>query len=75
MALATIETSGAVVVITGNGHARKDWGMPSILAGVMPDARIFVLGQTEGDAPMDGVFDLILSAAPIVRPDPCDALR
>ena len=69
------DTRGAVVVITGNGHARKDWGMPSILAEVMPNARIFVLGQTEDDAAMDGVFDLILSAAPVARPDPCDALR
>ena len=75
VAQAMRDTRGAVVVITGNGHARKDWGMPSILAEVMPDARIFVLGQTEDDAAMDGVFDLILSAAPVARPDPCDALR
>ena len=75
VAQAMIDTSGAVVVITGNGHARKDWGMPSILDGVLPNAIIFSLGQTEDDAPMDGAFDLVLSAKGVVRPDPCDAFR
>ena len=31
-------TGGPVVVITGNGHARLDWGMPVYLARVAPES-------------------------------------
>lgn len=69
------ETGGPVVVITGNGHARKDWGVPSYLARVAPGATVFALGQgEEGDTP-DGGFDLVLDAPSVEREDPCLAFQ
>ncbi len=51
---------GPVVLITGNGHAREDWGVPAAIARVRPDVRVVSIVQ-EGQ-PVDG-------------PDPCAAFR
>ncbi len=72
---AMAESGGPVAVITGNGHARRDWGVPAFLARVAPDLEVFVLGQTEDDAPLEGGFDEVLSAPAVARPDPCAAFR
>lgn len=69
------ETGGPVAVITGNGHARKEWGVPAILAHAAPDLEVYALGQTEADAPLSGVFDEVVSAATVNRPDPCLAFQ
>jgi uncharacterized iron-regulated protein len=69
------ETGGPVAVITGNGHARRDWGLPTGLARVVPDVTIYVLGQGEAGAEPDGGFDLVLDAPAVDRPDPCEAFR
>ncbi|MFK7753350.1 MAG: ChaN family lipoprotein [Sedimentitalea sp.] len=68
------ETGGPVVVITGNGHARRDWGVPVYLARVRPGVRVFALGQTEAGQ-VDGAFDALLDAPAIERPDPCAAFH
>lgn len=79
LARATVEaleaTGGPVAVITGNGHARRDWGVPAFLARVAPDVDIRVLGQTEDDSPLDGGFDEVISAPAVARPDPCAAFQ
>ena len=72
---AMADTGGPVVVITGNGHARRDWGIPALLAGVAPDLQVRVIGQTEDDAPIDGGFDVVLSAPGVARPDPCATFK
>ena len=69
------ETGGPVAVITGNGHARADWGAPALLAGAAPGIEIVTLGQTEGGAPLDGMFDTVLSSPAAPRDDPCAAFR
>lgn len=69
------ETGGPVVVITGNGHARADWGVPVYLARVRPDLSVFVLGQNEEGSALEGDFDLVLDAPPAEREDPCAAFR
>jgi len=69
------DTGGPVAVITGNGHARRDWGMPAMLARAAPDLDIWVLGQTEADQPLEGVFDSVESAPAPDRPDPCAAFQ
>jgi uncharacterized iron-regulated protein len=69
--LALGETGGPVVVITGNGHARRDWGVPSYLARMAPDVTVFVLGQSEGGRVPEGGFDLVVDADPVDRDDPC----
>lgn len=68
------ETGGPVVVITGNGHARRDWGVPSYI-GRVSEASVLSLGQSEDGVEPDGGFDLILDAPGVERPDPCESLR
>lgn len=71
---ALAETGGPVAVITGNGHARLDWGAPATLAMARPELEILSVGQLE--APEDGApYDVwTVSKAP-ERGDPCDGLR
>jgi uncharacterized iron-regulated protein len=64
-----------VVVITGNGHARRDWGAPAALALAQPDVAIFSLGQSEAGVLPPGRFDAIADAPLVARGDPCDAFR
>ena len=75
-ALAALEeTGGPVVVITGNGHARRDWGVPGLLEVAAPDVEVLALGQFEDAAEADPPFDLWLVTDPVERPDPCAAFR
>ena len=69
---AMAETAGPVVVITGNGHARKDRGLAAYLQRVAPQLRVFALGQSEAGR-IEGVFDAVLDSPEVARPDPCDA--
>ena len=66
---------GPVVVITGNGHARMDWGAPVYLMAAEPDLRVAALGQGEEGAAPSGVFDVVETSPPVDRGDPCDAFR
>lgn len=68
------DTGGPIVVITGNGHARKDWGVPNFLARMKPGLRVFVLGQSEEGA-IQGEFDAVLDAPAVERDDPCAAFH
>ncbi|WP_298844048.1 ChaN family lipoprotein [uncultured Roseobacter sp.] len=69
-------TGGPVVVITGNGHARRDRGMAVYLQRVKPAAAILVLGQgEEGSPPPAGTFDRITTAPAVERDDPCTAFQ
>lgn len=69
------ETGGPVAVITGNGHARADWGIPRFLRRAAPGVTYFALGQTEEGAVLVGAFDAVLDAPGVDRPDPCEAFR
>ncbi|MEY8838978.1 ChaN family lipoprotein [Cribrihabitans sp. XS_ASV171] len=66
------ETGGPVAVITGNGHARKDRGVPAFLARMRPGLRVFVLGQSE-DGQIEGTYDAVLDSPAAEREDPCAA--
>ena len=67
-------TGGPIAVITGNGHARNDRGVPVYLANARPDVLVLSLGQSEAGQ-VAGTFDLVLDAAPVDRPDPCLAFQ
>ncbi|KIN63454.1 DUF399 domain containing protein [Sulfitobacter noctilucicola] len=63
-----------VVVITGNGHARRDWAMPFMLAQAVPTRSIYSIGFVEAPAAAkDDRFDATLVADAAPRDDPCAA--
>lgn len=65
-----------VVVITGNGHAGNDWGVPSMLRIQRMDLAVQSVGQLEQLGPDDvPVFDHWLLTEAVERDDPCAALR
>ncbi len=69
------ETGGPVVVITGNGHARRDRGIPVYLETARPGVDILSVGQLESP-PDDGApFDVWRVTEPAERDDPCDTFR
>jgi uncharacterized iron-regulated protein len=70
---ALTHTGGPVVVITGNGHARADWGVPALIAYAAPEVSVFSLGQSEDGQDLSGAFTLILDAPSPERSDPCAA--
>ena len=68
-------TGGPVAVITGNGHARHDRGLPAALSRAAPDLSITSLGQFETEPEETPPFDLWRVTAPAERPDPCARFR
>lgn len=66
------ETGGPIVVVTGNGHARTDWGAPVYVRAARPDVTTASLGHSEAGR-VAGTFDVVFDSAPIDRPDPCAA--
>lgn len=75
-ALRALETHGApVAIITGNGHARLDWGVPALIGIAQPETTIFALGQFEAAPEGDTPFDAWTVAEPVDRPDPCAAFQ
>lgn len=69
-------TGGPVAVITGNGHARRDRGVPALLSVARPDLEVIALGQfTESRevAPFDAW--VVTEVPPDRLADPCAALR
>jgi uncharacterized iron-regulated protein len=67
---------GPVVVITGTGHARKDTGVPALIAAARPDLAVWSLGQTETGADVDtAAFDAVIVTPPTPRKDPCLAFK
>lgn len=74
--LAALDSHGApVVLITGNGHARTDWGVPAAIARVRPDLRVVSVVQGEGVPGDTPPGDIVLNSAAPVRADPCAAFR
>ncbi|HSG54206.1 MAG TPA: ChaN family lipoprotein, partial [Paracoccaceae bacterium] len=65
------DTGGPVAVITGNGHARADWGVPALLAHAAPRTVVFTLLQAEPEGTVPGGGDLTLASPAPERGDPC----
>ena len=72
---ALAETGGPVAVITGNGHARADWGIPRLIAAAAPEVEVLTIGQFEEAAEARPPFDLWLVTEAAARGDPCEAFR
>jgi uncharacterized iron-regulated protein len=63
------------VLLAGNGHVRRDWGVPRWLADEAP--RVFALGLLEqGDTQTPpGAFDASLRTEAAQRADPCAGFK
>lgn len=66
-------TGGPVAVITGNGHARRDQGIPWVLGRAAPDLRVLAIGQLEGPVGTGQPYDLWIVTGTVARGDPCAA--
>lgn len=75
--LKALTTYGApIVVIVGNGHARRDWGVPAMIALAATDVTTIAVGFVEVPSLDDDPrFDITLATARALRGDPCDAFR
>ncbi|WP_270727848.1 ChaN family lipoprotein [Shimia sp. Alg240-R146] len=69
---ALAETGGPVVVITGNGHARTDWGAPALLP---QEVSVLSIAQIEAQSEGQEPFDKWLVTAAAEREDPCAAFK
>ncbi|KMW57972.1 putative lipoprotein [Candidatus Rhodobacter oscarellae] len=69
------DTGGPVAVITGNGHARNDWGVPRMLRRAAPELRVLTVGQLETAPERSAPFDLWLVSDAPERADPCAAFN
>lgn len=72
---------GPVWLIAGNGHVRRDQGVPRLLAKAAPGKQILVVGlverEADGSAPSAETrkpYDLVLITPRAEREDPCAGL-
>lgn len=64
-----------VVLLAGNGHVRRDLGVPRWLPPAL-QARSFVVGYLEaGSEPPEGAFDAVVVTPRAEREDPCAAFE
>lgn len=65
---------GQVVLITGNGHARIDRGVPLYLNRARPESKVLSVGMIEmpdGEVAEPLHYDLVVFTEPFDRGDPC----
>jgi uncharacterized iron-regulated protein len=66
--------SGCVLLLAGNGHVRRDYGVAQLLQGLQPGARVLSVGFVEpGGSTSPGAFDLTWTTPAVDRVDPCKA--
>lgn len=80
-ALRAHAAGGPAALVTGNGHARTDRGVPAYLRAVAPELSVLSVGliETRPDArtlaDYDLPYDFVWFTAPAERPDPCAGFR
>ena len=68
--------SRGAVLLAGNGHVRRDLGVPRWLTG-LPSADLLAVGfvEADGSPPEPALFDAVITTAPAQRGDPCDEFK
>lgn len=67
---------GPVILLAGNGHVRRDYGVPTLLASRTASARMLSIGFMEPEAsttPADLPYDIAWTTPMATRDDPCKA--
>lgn len=67
--------AGMAVLIAGNGHVRRDHGVPAYLERTDGVLAIGLLESESRQAPAPGLFDLVWITPVYERPDPCRDFR
>lgn len=69
---------GPAWLIAGNGHVRRDIGVPRLLGSAAPGLRVLAVGFLErpesGGEPVSAstaMFDIVVVTPRVARPDPC----
>lgn len=64
------------VLLAGNGHVRRDIGVPRWLTTLAPQS-LLAVGYVETDEapPAPGLYDAVVVTARAERPDPCEAFK
>jgi uncharacterized iron-regulated protein len=64
-----------IVLIAGNGHVRRDLGVPRWLPAAA-QTRVLAIGFLEAGppSPLDTAFDAVVRVPPAPRADPCESL-
>lgn len=78
MALALVQAQAAgapTVLLAGNGHVRRDHGVPAYLATLRPGARVLSIGFAEPGAAADLAFDGLWITPAAERADPCAGFK
>lgn len=83
LALTLLDAGGAPArLIAGNGHVRRDYGVPLLLAARAPGAKVVSVGFVEvaaGATPdpesLRGRYDYVWFTPAVEREDPCAGLR
>ncbi|CAG0957078.1 hypothetical protein MTYP_00519 [Methylophilaceae bacterium] len=75
-------TTRPAVLVAGNGHVRRDYGVPSLIRRHLPDSRYTSIGfledtpKLQGDlAELAAQYDYLWITAPIERNDPCESFK
>lgn len=70
------------ILVAGNGHVRRDYGVPQILAALAPTLKVSSVGfyENSGDRAeliksVAGRYDFIWLTDPAQRTDPCDGFK
>ncbi|MBM3365117.1 MAG: ChaN family lipoprotein [Betaproteobacteria bacterium] len=70
------------VLVAGNGHVRKDYGVPQVLGAIAPALKITAVGFYEADSPREelvkslaGRYDIVWLSKPAERADPCENFK
>jgi len=69
------QASRGVVLLAGNGHVRRDLGVPRWLVRQGAPAALVVGFVERGSAEAKGRYDAVVVTAPARRPDPCEGMR
>ena len=67
-----------VVLVAGNGHVRRDTGVPHYLSAAPVNGMVsvgFLERGPDGSRVSDGPYDEVVYTAPAVRADPCVSLQ
>jgi uncharacterized iron-regulated protein len=82
MATSLSELQAPAVLVAGNGHVRRDYGVPTLLARMAPERSLISIGFVEeGPALADRLpqmreqYDIVWITTAAERNDPCQSLR